>query len=127
MATKTATLVSPTTTPSSYAHYVNPQWLALLNLLDTNVEYARCEGCELFTKDGRRILDYLSGILRTQRGSQSSVHRYSNKGRTRQAAPPLVVSKSQLDQFVPAIHEVVEVADSSPSFWTEALDGLDAP
>ena len=26
-----------------------------------NVEYERCLGCELFTKDGRRILDFLSG------------------------------------------------------------------
>lgn len=37
------------------------------------------------------------------------------------AAPPLVVSEEQLDQFVSAIRGVVEVADSSPSFWTEAL------
>jgi len=26
-----------------------------------NVEYERCVGCELFTRDGRRILDFLSG------------------------------------------------------------------
>jgi ornithine--oxo-acid transaminase len=45
----------------AYKEYVNPEWAALLNLLDMNVEYERCEGCELFTKDGRRILDYLSG------------------------------------------------------------------
>jgi ornithine--oxo-acid transaminase len=45
----------------SYEQYVNPQWVALLNLLDMNLEYAHCSGCELFTKDGRRILDFLSG------------------------------------------------------------------
>ena len=45
----------------SYKEYVNPQWVALLNLLDMNVDYERCAGCELFTSDGRRILDYLSG------------------------------------------------------------------
>ena len=45
----------------SYEQYVNPRWVALLNLLDMNVEYDRCLGCELFTKDGRRILDFLSG------------------------------------------------------------------
>lgn len=61
MATKTATIVSAPLTTSNYARYVNPQWVALLNLLDMNVEYDRCIGCELFTKDGRRILDYLSG------------------------------------------------------------------
>jgi ornithine--oxo-acid transaminase len=46
---------------SNYQDYVNPQWVALLNLLGMNVEYERCSSCELFTKDGRRILDYLSG------------------------------------------------------------------
>ncbi len=46
---------------SDYEKYVNPQWVALLNLLDMNVEYERCVGAELFTKDGRRILDFLSG------------------------------------------------------------------
>jgi len=61
MATKTATFVSESVGGRSYQEFVNPQWVALLNLLDMNVEYQRCSGCELFTKDGRRILDYLSG------------------------------------------------------------------
>jgi hypothetical protein len=30
-----------------------------------NVECERCLGCELFTKDGRRILDFLSGYCAT--------------------------------------------------------------
>jgi ornithine--oxo-acid transaminase len=46
---------------SNYSDFVNPQWVALLNLLGMNVEYERCLDCELFTKDGRRILDFLSG------------------------------------------------------------------
>jgi ornithine--oxo-acid transaminase len=33
----------------------------LLDLLQMNVKYERCEGVELFTQDGRRILDFLSG------------------------------------------------------------------
>ncbi len=45
----------------AYEQYVNPQWVALLNLLDMNLAYQRCVGCQLFTKDGRRILDFLSG------------------------------------------------------------------
>ncbi len=36
-------------------------------------------------------------------------------------APPLVVSESQLERFVEAIHDVVELAHSSHTFWTEAL------
>ena len=36
-------------------------------------------------------------------------------------APPLVVSEEQLDRFVEAIREVVELMHTSPSFWTEAL------
>jgi ornithine--oxo-acid transaminase len=46
---------------SNYEAYVNPQWVTLLNLLGMNVEYERCLGSELFTRDGRRILDFLSG------------------------------------------------------------------
>ena len=44
-----------------YAERVNPQWVRLLNLLEMNVTYDRCAGVELFTADGRRILDFLSG------------------------------------------------------------------
>jgi ornithine--oxo-acid transaminase len=46
---------------SDYTTYVNPRWAALLNLLQMNVKYDRCFATELFTADGRRILDYLSG------------------------------------------------------------------
>jgi len=44
-----------------YRRNVNPQWVNLLDLLQMNVRYERCEGVELFTDDGRRILDFLSG------------------------------------------------------------------
>ena len=36
-------------------------------------------------------------------------------------APPLVVTDGQIDEFVSAVEEVVEVAHSSNSFWSEAL------
>jgi ornithine--oxo-acid transaminase len=45
----------------AYADHVNPQWVKLLGLLQMNVSYGRCSGTELFTADGRRILDFLSG------------------------------------------------------------------
>src|SRR6266852_6593402 len=57
----TATSDSTSNNTSNYKEYVNPQWVTLLNLLGMNVEYERCLGCELFTEDGRRILDCLSG------------------------------------------------------------------
>jgi ornithine--oxo-acid transaminase len=44
-----------------YRDRVNPQWVRLLDVLQMNARYARCEGTELFTEDGRRILDFLSG------------------------------------------------------------------
>ena len=37
------------------------------------------------------------------------------------AAPPLMVTEAQLDEFVEALRDVVEMAQTSPSFWTEAL------
>lgn len=44
-----------------YAERVNPQWVRLLDLLQMNVRYERCVGAELFTTDGHRIVDFLSG------------------------------------------------------------------
>jgi ornithine--oxo-acid transaminase len=44
-----------------YRSSVNPQWVKLLDLLEMNVTYERCEGVELFTADGCRLLDFLSG------------------------------------------------------------------
>src|ERR1700676_2797903 len=53
--------VTAVSVDSHYTNYVNPRWTALLNVLQMNVKYDRCFGTELFTADGRRILDYLSG------------------------------------------------------------------
>ena len=36
-------------------------------------------------------------------------------------APPLVVTELQLQEFVTAIRDVVDLMHSSSSFWTEAL------
>ncbi len=44
-----------------YADRVNPQWVRLLRLLEMDVRYERCMGAELFTSDGRKIVDFLSG------------------------------------------------------------------
>jgi ornithine--oxo-acid transaminase len=44
-----------------YAQCVNPQWVKLLDLLQMNVAYTRCEAADLHTADGRVILDFNSG------------------------------------------------------------------
>jgi ornithine--oxo-acid transaminase len=44
-----------------YGEHVNPQWARLLGLLEMDVRYERCVGAELFTADGCRIVDFLSG------------------------------------------------------------------
>jgi ornithine--oxo-acid transaminase len=57
-------MTATTSAPSldqQYAEHVNPQWVRLLDLLQMNARYRRCSGSELFTADGRRILDFLSG------------------------------------------------------------------
>ena len=46
---------------SAYEQHVNPQWARLLSVLQMNVTYERCIGSELYTSDGRRILDFNSG------------------------------------------------------------------
>ena len=61
MASSVKTITAAAASSASYQQFGNPQWVALLNLLEMNIEYERCSGSELFTKDGRRILDFLSG------------------------------------------------------------------
>jgi ornithine--oxo-acid transaminase len=51
----------PDPAESSYTRYVNPQWVRLLEVLGTNVDYVRCRGSELLTADGRTVLDFNSG------------------------------------------------------------------
>ena len=48
-------------TPNLYAQHVNPQWARLLDVLQMNVRYVRCQGAELHAEDGRQYLDFLSG------------------------------------------------------------------
>ena len=112
MPTQTATAGAPSTvaSASNYQEYVNPQSVTLLNMLGMNIEYERCFGCELFTKDGRRILDFLSGYC---------VHNIGH-------SHPYVIRalKDEMDTCGPAmraIREVVELAETSPASWTEAL------
>lgn len=45
----------------SYAQHVNPIWVKLLDALGMNVQYTHSSGAELYTQDGRTILDCLSG------------------------------------------------------------------
>jgi ornithine--oxo-acid transaminase len=58
---KNLELSARTAVDTSYADYVNPQWVRLLNVLGMNVGYKRCLGTERYTSDGRLILDFLSG------------------------------------------------------------------
>ena len=44
-----------------YEKFVNPQWTKLLDVLQMNVDYVRCQGGELFTEDGKRLLDFNAG------------------------------------------------------------------
>jgi ornithine--oxo-acid transaminase len=56
-----AAVSGSTSADETYSEHVNPQWVRLLSLLEMNVRYTRCVGAELFTSDGDRILDFLSG------------------------------------------------------------------
>jgi ornithine--oxo-acid transaminase len=86
-----------------YQERVNPQWVRLLDVLQMNARYTRCEGTELFTDDGRRILDFLSGYC---------VH---NLGHNHPAV--LDAIKDELDRRGPAMlqshvpHLAAELAD----------------
>jgi ornithine--oxo-acid transaminase len=74
---------------AGYERYVNPQWARLLEIMEMNVAYERCEGAELHTADGRCIIDFNSGYC---------VH---NVGHNH---PRLVAAlKRELDQLGPAM------------------------
>jgi ornithine--oxo-acid transaminase len=81
--------ISERSRTDAYSDHVNPQWVKLLGLLEMNVSYERCAGTELYTTDGRRILDFLSGYC---------VH---NAGHNH----PLIVSalKDELDKAGPVM------------------------
>ena len=64
MSDRTAVATRIDTTPAAdglYREHVNPQWARLLDVLQMNARYSRCLGAELFSSDGRRYLDFLSG------------------------------------------------------------------
>ncbi len=83
------TLTAAPPASAEYSEYVNPQWVRLLNLLQMNVRYQRCSGTELFTDDGKVILDFLSGYC---------VH---NTGHNHPAIIRAI--KDELDRCVPAM------------------------
>ena len=60
MATDSLTVME-TAWDTAYSCHVNPHWVRLLELLQMNERYVRCRGAELFTAEGKRILDFLSG------------------------------------------------------------------
>lgn len=74
---------------AKYSDHVNPQWVRLLHVLQMDVKYDCCSGVELWTSDGRRILDFLSGYC---------VH---NTGHNHPAV--IAALKQELDRSGPAM------------------------
>jgi len=89
LATTATKIGTPAGKDILYQDRVNPQWVRLLDVLQMNARYTRCEGTELFTEDGRRILDFLSGYC---------VH---NLGHNHPAVVEAI--KDELDQHGPAM------------------------
>lgn len=96
-----------------YQQRVNPQWVRLLDVLEMNARYSHCEGAELFTEDGRRILDFLSGYC---------VH---NTGHNH----PVIIEalKQELDRRGPAMlqsHVPEQAAELADALCTRARGRL---
>ncbi len=112
-----ASVVPESARGRTYQEYLTPQRVALRNLLATDVDYERCSGCEPVTKDGCRILDYLSGHCGDNTGYN---HPYiveapetgAGQIRSGDAAEPC-----PSDRWRVAIRDVVELADTSAAFW----------
>jgi 4-aminobutyrate aminotransferase-like enzyme len=131
-----------------HAQRVNPEWVRLLDLLQINVRYKRCTGVELYTDEGKCILDFLSGYCvhnvghnhpEVVRALQNELERCGPAmiqthladlagelaGGTNfmvlKLASPLVVTDEQLDGFVAAVRDVMESAHAPGAFCSEAL------
>jgi ornithine--oxo-acid transaminase len=104
-------LVEKAAPDALYSTHVNPQWVKLLSLLQMNVSYSHCLGAELYSSDGRRFLDFLSGYC---------VH---NAGHNH---PKIVAAlKDELDQTGPAMLQshVSELAGKLASHLCERAGG----
>jgi ornithine--oxo-acid transaminase len=60
-------------------------------------------------------------VMRLFRDSSILTQICGNNFMVLKAAPPLVVTEAQIDEFVKAVADVVALAHSSGSFWSEAL------
>lgn len=72
----------------------------------------------------RRIHKSMFGqvvVMRLYREHRILTQICGNNFMTLKAAPPLVVTEEQIDRFVAAMGEVVELMHGSASFWSEAL------
>ena len=98
----TATLPSPTTPPQtedqqSYAAHVNPVWVRLLDTLGMNLEYTHCQGTELHTRDGRTILDCLSGYC-VHNGGHNHAHVVSELVAELQRQSPAMLQSNVVEE-----------------------------
>lgn len=140
---RTMQVMTPVMAPDLYQPHVNPQWAKLLELLEMNVQYERCEGAELHVADGRTILDFLSGygvhntghhhpriipaafgqmlVRRMFRESHVPTQISGNNFVVLKASPPLVVKHAQIDQFVDGVTDTAVALGTSGALWTEAL------
>ena len=60
-------------------------------------------------------------VMRLFRDSNILTQICGNNFMVLKAAPPLIVTEQQIDEFVVAVTKVVELAHSSSAFWSEAL------
>jgi ornithine--oxo-acid transaminase len=89
-----------------------------------NLRYTRCTGAELETAEGRTILDFLSGYCVQNSGHN---HPYivqqicGNNFMVLKVAPPLIISKPQIDYFIESVRDVLAIMHSSGTFWSDAI------
>jgi len=79
-------------TDELYREHVNPQWVHLLDTLQMNVRYARCEGTRLYADDGRSFLDFLSGYCVHNIGHNHPEVLAALEAELRRAGPAMVQS-----------------------------------
>ena len=130
MVQQTATSVSAIAGNSvdAYQDFVNPQWVKEVRGIGflTGIEFVppRTLAFRALYETFHKIHPAMFGqivVMRMFREKKILTQICGTNFMVLKAAPPLIATEHHLNDFVAALRDVVAMAETSASFWTEAL------
>ncbi|HEX4021715.1 MAG TPA: aspartate aminotransferase family protein [Acidobacteriaceae bacterium] len=111
-----------------YARHVNPIWVRLLDVLGMNVPYTRSSGAELYTQDGRTILDCLSGYC-VHNAGHNHPHIVANVVTELQSQSPVMLQSNVVESAGKLAYILCQHAGGKVSkafFCSSGSEGIEA-